>query len=157
MIVIGARKNIERRVAFYLTADVFFKGEIMMKPVLLAFALFLSLGTITLPVSAEETAPTSTGQAYQPDPTLTNRKADYPAPQEVLPPIPTPPAEGLKDVKGFMAYGKALDAYVKAAQTYIDGAANDANDIIEKRNEAAKAAQDAVNQYNAFLDQNAKK
>ena len=46
---------------------------------------------------------------------------------------------------------------MKAAQAYIDGATNDANDIIAKRNEAAKSAQDAVNQYNAFLDQNAKK
>lgn len=128
-----------------------------MKQYILAAALLLSLGTMAMPVSAEERAPAETQQAYQPDPSLTNKKADYPAPADVLPPVPTPPAEGLKDVQGFMAYGKALDAYVKAAQAYIDGATNDANDIIEKRNEAAKSAQDAVSQYNAFLDQNAKK
>lgn len=128
-----------------------------MKHLLLASALLLSLGAVTVPVSAEETAPAASPAAYQPDPSLTNQKAKYPSPSEVLPPVPTPPAEGIKDVEGFMAYGKALDAYVKAAQAYIDGATNDANDIIEKRNEAAKFAQDAVNQYNGFLDANAKK
>lgn len=108
---------------------------------------------------AEEAAPQQgeNAEAHQIDPALTNRKAEYPSPAEVLPPVPQAPAGGLSDPKAFMEYGKALEAYVAAAQKYIDGATNDANDIVNKRNEAVKAANDAVNAYNQFLDANAKK
>lgn len=131
-----------------------------MKRIVWTAALVLALGLAGSPAYAAEEAPAAAGgaqEAYQPDPTKTNKKADYPSPSEVLPPVPVPPAGGVSDAKAFLAYGQAVDAYVKAAQAYIDGAGNDANDIINKRNEAVKAAQDAVAQYNAFLDQNAKK
>lgn len=130
-----------------------------MKSIVLAAALIMALGFAGSPGYAEEGIPAgdSAQEAYQVDPTKTNKRANYPAPADILPPVPVPPAGGISDAKAFLAYGKAVDAYVKAAQAYIDGAGNDANDIINKRNEAVKAAQDAVAQYNSFLDQNAKK
>lgn len=133
--------------------------EDKMKRIVLTAALVLALGIAGHPAYAAEEAPAadSAQETYQVDPTKTNKKAEYPAPSEVLPPVPVPPAGGISDAKAFLAYGQAVDAYVKAAQAYIDGAGNDANDIINKRNEAVKAAQDAVAQYNSFLDQNAKK
>lgn len=95
--------------------------------------------------AAEEAAPAV-------DPAATNRKADYPSPAEALPPLPVPPANGVKDPKAFLAYQQAVNEYLAAAQVYIDGATNDANDIILKRNDAVKNANEVVNAYNAVID-----
>ena len=123
---------------------------------LLLGALCLAL---PLTAAAEETAPAPSADAAQTapaiDPSLTNQKTPYPAPAEAVPAAPIPPAGGVSDVQGFLAYGQQLDAYIKALQAYIDGATNDANAIIEKRNEAVKAANDAVAQYNSFIEKNA--
>lgn len=59
---------------------------------------------------------------------------------------------GIQDVAAFQKYAEEVDLYVKACQHYIDGATNDANAIIEARNEAVKKAQEAVDVYNRFFD-----
>lgn len=50
-----------------------------------------------------------------------------------------------------------MNEYVRAAQKYIDGATNDANDIIKKRNDAVQKAQQVVDRYNASLPKEEKK
>jgi len=131
-----------------------------MKKWMLCAALTACVGMHGGNVFAEDAQPAeseTTQREYQTDPTLTNRTADYPSIAEALPSRPVPPAGGLSDANGFLAYQQAVDEYIKAAQKYVDGATNDANDIIRKRNEAVKSANDAVAEYNSFLDKNAKK
>lgn len=112
-------------------------------------AAFLIGGSF--PVLAEETNPPA------PDLTSTNMETPYPTVDGFLPPEPVPPAEGIKDFANFKKYMDSVNAYVQAAQKYIDGATNDANEIIRKRNEAAHKAQDAVDRYNASLPKETRK
>ena len=107
---------------------------------------------VSFPVMAEEAA-----QAPQVDPTATNISTPYPVVDTVIPPAPVPPEEGVQDFTNFKKYADEVDAYIKAIQKYIDGATNDANDIINKRNEAVQKAQAAVDQYNSFFDKEEKK
>ena len=106
----------------------------------------------SFPVMAEEAA-----QAPQVDPTATNISTPYPVVDTAIPPAPVPPEGGVQDFANFKKYADEVDAYIKAIQKYIDGATNDANDIINKRNEAVQKAQAAVDQYNSFFDKEEKK
>lgn len=103
------------------------------------------------PAWAEETA------APQVDPAATNVSTPYPTVDGVLPAEPVPPAGGVKDFENFKKYADAVNDYVKAAQKYIDGATNDANDIINKRNEAVQKAQHVVDVYNESIPKENKK
>lgn len=103
------------------------------------------------PAWAEETA------APQADPAATNVSTPYPTVDGVLPAEPVPPAGGVKDFENFKKYADAVNDYVKAAQKYIDGATNDANDIINKRNEAVQKAQHVVDVYNESIPKENKK
>ena len=125
-----------------------------------AFAILAcaALFTAPLPLTYAEEAPqqAAAGDAAPAmeravDPALTNRQADYPGHQAMAPSAPVPPAGGLSDVQAFLTYGQQVEAYIKALQTYIDGATNDANDILAKRNAAVEAANAAVEQYNSFI------
>lgn len=87
----------------------------------------------------------------------TNMTAAYPVVDGMLPAEPVPPEEGIKDYKNFIKYADQVNAYIKVAQQYIDGATNDANEIINKRNEAVKKAQHVVDVYNATLPEQNKK
>ncbi len=100
----------------------------------------------SFPVMAEE------ANAPQTDPTATNVSTLYPVVDTVIPPTPVPPEKGIQDFANFKKYADEVDAYIKAVQKYIDGATNDANDIINKRNEAVKKAQAAIDQYNSYFD-----
>ncbi len=100
-------------------------------------------------VMAEETAPAEAAK--------TNLSSPYPVVDGMLPAEPVPPEEGIKDYKNFVKYADQVNAYIKVAQQYIDGATNDANDIINKRNEAVKKAQHVVDVYNACLPKEDKK
>lgn len=96
-------------------------------------------------------------QTPQVNPTATNISTPYPVVDTVIPPAPVPPEGGVQDFAHFKKYADEVDAYIKAIQKYIDGATNDANDIINKRNEAVQKAQAAVDQYNSFFDKEEKK
>lgn len=86
------------------------------------------------------------------DPAATQMTEAYPSPDAILPPAPVPTEKGIEDVAAFQKYAEEVDQYVKACQHYIDGATNDANAIINARNEAVKKAQAAVDAYNSFFD-----
>lgn len=113
-----------------------------MGALILSFAL-LGMGC----VFADE--PSTTPEV---DPAATQMTEAYPSPDAILPPAPVPPEKGLQDVAAFQKYAEEVDQYVKACQHYIDGATNDANAIINARNEAVKKAQAAVDAYNSFFD-----
>ena len=90
------------------------------------------------------------------DPSLTNQIEPYPAAEKLLPPLPAPPSSG-QDVKAFLSYGKAVQAYVEAAQKYIDGATNDANAMDTVGAIKAKLAEDSKTfpqdmSYNVVID-----
>lgn len=87
----------------------------------------------------------------------TNLKEPYPAADGFLPAEPMPPEKGVKDYENFLKYVDAVNAYIKAAQTYIDNATNDANTIITKRNDAAQKAQHVIDTYNNSLPKDEKK
>lgn len=115
--------------------------------------LAASLAMVTsFQVMAEEAS-----QTPQVDPAATNVSAAYPVVDTVIPSAPVPPKGGVQDFANFQKYADEVDAYVKAIQKYIDGATNDANDIITKRNEAVQKAQAAVDQYNSFFDKQEEK
>ena len=95
-------------------------------------------------------------QEQQIDPSLTNKKAPYPAAYEVLPSRPVKP-ENPNDAQAVVKYAQAVSAYTKAAQAYIDGATNDVNDVVAKRNEAVNEANAVVDEYNQFADSYGKK
>lgn len=122
-----------------------------------AFLLASGAGVFAAEEPAAAEAAGAEAAAPAIDPAATNRKADYPSPEEALPALPVPPESGVKDAKAFLAYQQAVNDYIAAAQAYIDGATNDANDIIAKRNDAVKSANEAVNTYNSFIEANAKK
>ena len=107
--------------------------------------------TASFSVMAEEAA-----QEPQVDPAATNISIPYPVVDTMIPPVPVPPEGGVQDFAGFKKYADEVDAYIKAIQKYIDGATNDANDIINKRNEAVQKAQAAIDQYNSFFDKEKK-
>lgn len=113
-----------------------------MGALILSFAL-LGAGC----VFAEETK-----EAPAVDPAATQMSEAYPSPDAVLPPAPVPPEKGIQDVAAFQKYAEEVDQYVKACQHYIDGTTNDANAIINARNEAVQKAQAAVDRYNSFFD-----
>ena len=113
-----------------------------MGALILSFAL-LGMGCVV----ADE--PSTTPEV---DPAATQMMEAYPSPDAILPPAPVPPEKGLQDVAAFQKYAEEVDQYVKACQHYIDGATNDANAIINARNEAVKKAQAAVDAYNSFFD-----
>lgn len=121
---------------------------------IIAFVLCGLLSGSSVCVMAEEASstPAEPTKAMQIDPTLTNMTMPYPDPDTILPAAPKVPEGGIKNVSSFMEYGKEVDAYVKVAQQYINGATNDANDIIRKRNAAAEEAQKVVNAYNAQVE-----
>lgn len=113
-----------------------------MGALILSFAL-LGMGC----VFADE--PSTTPEV---DPEATQMTEAYPSPDAILPSAPVPPEKGLQEVAAFQKYAEEVDQYVKACQHYIDGATNDANAIINARNEAVKKAQAAVDAYNSFFD-----
>ena len=79
-----------------------------------------------------------------------NMAAPYPGPAEKLPPRPLPPPS-IDDAKATTMYIAAVDAYLKAAQGYIDAATNDANKVLEERNAAVVSANEVANEYNTFF------
>lgn len=85
------------------------------------------------------------------DPAATQMTEAYPSPDAIIPPVPVPPEKGIQDAAAFQKYAEEVDRYVKVCQHYIDGATNDANAIIEARNEAVNKAQEAVDVYNRFF------
>ena len=119
-----------------------------MKKKMGAFILcFALLGVGCVFAEEEKTSP-------EIDPAATQMTEAYPSPDAILPPVPVPPEKGIQDVAAFQKYAEEVDLYVKACQHYIDGATNDANAIIEARNKAVKKAQEAVDVYNRFFDNN---
>lgn len=117
-----------------------------MKKKMGAFILcFALLGAGCVFAEEEKTSP-------EVDPAATQMTEAYPSPDAIIPPVPVPPEKGIQDAAAFQKYAEKVDWYVKVCQHYIDGATNDANAIIEARNEAVKKAQEAVDVYNRFLD-----
>ena len=113
-------------------------------------------GNASAPPASQTGNSASGAQEQQIDPSLTNKKAPYPAASEVLPPRPVKP-ENPNDAQAVVKYAQAVSAYTKAAQVYIDGATNDVNDIVAKRNEAVNDANAVVDEYNQFADSYGKK
>lgn len=72
------------------------------------------------------------------DPAATQMTEAYPSPDAIIPPVPVPPEKGIQDAAAFQKYAEEVDRYMKVCQHYIDGATDDANAIIEARNEAVK-------------------
>ncbi len=116
-----------------------------MKKKMGAFILcFALLGAGCVFAEEEKTSP-------EVDPAATQMTEAYPSPDAIIPPVPVPPEKGIQDAAAFQKYAEEVDRYVKVCQHYIDGATNDANAIIEARNEAVKKAQEAVDVYNRFF------
>ena len=101
---------------------------------------------------------TNTGLAAEPaerelDPTTSHLTQEYPASKLVIPQVPS----SIENTEEVMAYVAAVQEYMNQAQTYIDGATVDLNNIAEKRNKAITDANQVVADYNKFFEANAKK
>ena len=117
-----------------------------MKKVVYIVVVLFCLSAAGMALAAEEQP-----QAPAPaDTAATNLAAAYPAARDKLPPVPVPPAS-LQDAKATALYIAAVDVYLKAAQSYIDAATNDANRVIAERNAAIHGANQVVTDYNAFF------
>lgn len=117
---------------------------------LLAGVLMAGMSTSCLAAEAAGNAPAAA------DATATNLKDGYPAPEQVAPPRPVPPAS-MNKPKEVAAYIAAVDQYVKAMQKYIDGTTNDLNSIVEKRNKAGADTNKVIEEYNNFFGVGEKK
>ena len=80
-----------------------------------------------------------------------NMAVVYPLQADVLPQIPPTP-ESIKDTEAITKWVNAVNAYMYAAQKYIDVATDDLNHIVEQRNMAIENANKVVAEYNAFFE-----
>lgn len=87
---------------------------------------------------------------------LTNLAAAYPLQAEVLPKVPPVPSS-IENTEEITKYVAAVEAYMQAAQKYIDASTNDLNTIVAERNAAIQNANKIIAEYNAFFEKHGAK